>query len=119
MFKDSRRKERRPVRYSAWLALSPNKRLACLLSDVSETGACIAVEDSDVIPIIFYLLLSENGSVHRACRVVWRKPTQIGVKFERVFTEAERATLMSTLDGKASAAAADAEPAESAQPASS
>jgi hypothetical protein len=58
------------------------EQLECALSDVSDRGACITVHDSDAIPEKFLLLLAQNGAARRRCRVIWRKPRQVGVKFE-------------------------------------
>jgi hypothetical protein len=38
--------------------------------------------DSDAIPDNFLLFLAANGSARRRCRVIWRKPRELGVKFE-------------------------------------
>ncbi len=83
MITDHRKDQRRLLRYNAWLMLGPEAKHCCMLSDVSDSGACIEVEDSRVFPDQFFLLLSANGAVHRNCHVVWRKPQQLGVKFER------------------------------------
>jgi len=81
---DQRRARRRPIRYNAWMAIEGEKKLQeCVLSDVSETGARIEVLNSKKLPDRFMLLLSENGSARRVCRVVWRKPRYVGVAFER------------------------------------
>ncbi len=88
MLKDKRKSLRRPMRYTAWVALAPDQLHGCVLSDISETGARIDIDDSKTIPDQFMLLLSSNGAARRKCRVVWRKPRQIGVKFERRFPPA-------------------------------
>jgi hypothetical protein len=98
MINNKRKSLRRPMRYTAWLALEANQLHGCVLSDVSDTGARIDVEDSKPIPDEFMLLLASNGSAQRKCHVVWRKPRQIGVKFERRLAGAERATLVPRLD---------------------
>ena len=82
MRKDKRKLRRRALRYVAWVAMASGERQACLLSDMSETGARIDVENADRLPERFALLLSANGAARRTCRVVWRKPDQIGVRFE-------------------------------------
>ena len=82
MIKEKRQARRRPLRYTAWVALTANQRHGCVVSDVSDTGARIDVQDSKTIPDHFVLMLSSNGAARRFCRVVWRKPTQMGVKFE-------------------------------------
>jgi hypothetical protein len=111
---DKRKTPRRPMRYLAWLALTPNERRGCLLSDISATGARIDVDDSKVIPDRFLLLLSGTGTARRACQVMWRKPKQIGVKFESHLADAESATLVPKPDAETQAAKANAEPAENA-----
>jgi hypothetical protein len=45
---------------------------------------------------------------------MWRKPKQIGVKFESHLADAESATLVPKPDAAAQAAKANAEPAENA-----
>ena len=56
----------------------------CVLSDISESGARLDVEDSRKIPDRFPLFLTNKGAPRRNCRVIWRKPTAIGVDFERI-----------------------------------
>ena len=80
MFDEQRKSRRRPVSYTAWIALTSGPH-GCVLSDVSETGARIAVEDGDTVPDTFVLLLDGNGSARRTCDVVWRERFQIGVRF--------------------------------------
>jgi PilZ domain len=94
MIKDNRKAKRRPIRYTAWLVLAADRRQVCALWDISETGARIAVEDSSALPEHFPLWLSANGSARRTCRVIWRKPKQIGVMFEQRLADADRATLV-------------------------
>jgi hypothetical protein len=103
--KDSRKSRRRPMRYTAWVLLTAKEKYGCVLSDISEAGARIDVEDGNKIPDHFFLLLSGNGKARRACEVIWRKPTQIGVKFERRMAPVETAALLPKF-------ATDAQPAE-------
>ena len=105
MQKDNRKSRRRQVRYTAWMALSAEARHACALSDISETGARIDVDDADSVPDNFELWLASNGSARRICQVVWRKPTQIGVRFERRLADADRASLVPHMAAPAHAAA--------------
>jgi len=109
MLNDKRTARRRPIRYTAWLAPEPGALHGCVLSDISDTGARIDVEDSKALPERFVLLLSSNGSARRTCRVMWRKPQQVGVKFERKLPTNERATLVPAPDADSVAAMA-AEP---------
>ncbi len=85
------------MRYSAWLVFDAGSKHACALADISESGARIDIETSEVIPDRFVLLLSDNGAAKRKCGVIWREPTQIGVAFERPLAATERATLVPAL----------------------
>lgn len=87
MYQDKRKAQRRPMHYKAWLALSAGELRGCMLSDISDTGACIKVEDAEALPDRFFLLLSSRAATRRVCRVVWRKSNQIGVRFERSYAE--------------------------------
>ncbi len=114
MINDKRKAARRPIRYSAWVALEGEQLHGCVLSDVSETGARIDIDETKTIPDQFVLLLASNGSARRKCRVMWRKPHQFGVTFDRGLSVSERTTLVPKLDADVDAATASAEPAKSA-----
>lgn len=88
MLTEKRRIKRQPLRYTAWIALTADKRHGCVVSDVSETGARIDVQDSNSLPNHFVLMLTSTGSARRFCRVMWRKPNQVGVQFARTLAEA-------------------------------
>lgn len=53
-----------------------------MLSDISETGARIDIDESVSVPDRFILWLSKKGAALRTCRVVWRTSSQLGVRFE-------------------------------------
>lgn len=92
--KDKRKARRRPIRYTAWIALAADNLLGCVMADISDTGGRINVDSSDAIPDTFTLWLARNGSAQRKCRVVWRKPRQIGVSFDRPVFDPEQAALV-------------------------
>lgn len=83
MKSDKRKSPRRPLRYSAWIALDDDKRASCLLSDVSDSGARLEVQSNADIPQQFVLLLAQRNAPKRYCTVVWRDNNHLGVKFER------------------------------------
>lgn len=58
------------------------------------------------------LLLAENGSTRRRCRVIWRKPREIGVKFDSWLDERIRAGVRLKADTNAAAEDTDSETAE-------
>src|SRR5664279_2914494 len=103
MINEKRQARRQPLRYTAWIALTADQRHGCVVSDVSDTGARIDVQDSTTIPDHFVLMLSSNGAARRYCRVMWRKPTQIGVHFTRTLADAASATLAPKADADGSA----------------
>jgi hypothetical protein len=114
MVREKRVARRKFLRYTAWVALNAEQRHGCVVSEVSDSGARIDVQDSKILPDHFVLLLTNTGAARRYCRVMWRKPTQVGVKFVRSMTEA--ATGISAPKSKLAAAKAKtavAEPAES------
>ena len=45
MQKDKRKSRRQPLRYGAWMALDNEKLHGCVLSDISDTGARLDVEE--------------------------------------------------------------------------
>ena len=53
-------------------------RIACLVWDISVTGAQLRLSDNAELPAIAEILIS--GAPHRA-RIVWRKESHIGVEF--------------------------------------
>lgn len=69
-----------------------------MLSDASDLGACIDAEDAAIVPDRFTLLLSGNGKARRTCRVVWRKPRQVGVKFEPRAAGREKEMVVPVID---------------------
>ncbi|HXX07027.1 MAG TPA: PilZ domain-containing protein [Pseudolabrys sp.] len=106
---DKRKTKRHRMTRDAWVTLEDGTRSKCTWSNISGGGACITVPDAEGIPNSFVMLLSENGSARRRCRVIWRKPQELGIKFETQLDERLRAAL-----GKKPGASTEAtEPAES------
>ena len=109
MYRDKRKSQRRPIRYTAKLAFGPGETHACVVSNISDTGARIDMENAEAAPEQFVLFLSFNGAARRLCRVIWREPHRIGVNFETQLTAADGAS-----EPAADAEAAKGEPAETA-----
>ena len=58
---------------------------SCTVLDVSQ-GGCHVRLDADVpLPDNFFLLFTRAGSVRRACRVIWRHDTYLGLAFSGRF----------------------------------
>ncbi|MGA9083679.1 MAG: PilZ domain-containing protein [Pseudolabrys sp.] len=107
---DKRKARRHRMRFDAWLVLEDGERCDCTLSDISHIGARINIPDSEAIPANFVLFLAVNGSARRRCRVIWRKPRELGVKFETWLDDRIKATLVPK--SGAAAPSKEAEPAE-------
>src|SRR5581483_3556795 len=88
---DKRKTRRYRLRHNAWLMTEGGQRCECVVTDISDKGAHINIPDSDAVPDTFMLLLAENGSTRRRCRVIWSKPREIGVKFAYWLDERSRA----------------------------
>ena len=83
MIAEKRKTPRRALRYAAWIGTADNAPLrGCVVSDISEGGARLDVENAAELPEQFQLLLSGRDGIYRQCRAVWRTPNQIGVQFE-------------------------------------
>jgi len=77
--KDKRRATRRDVKRAARISFG-KQNLLCTVRNVSASGASIQVADVAAIPDSFRLVM-EMETAARRCVVVWRKATQVGVKF--------------------------------------
>jgi hypothetical protein len=79
---ERRRQSRRPIDIAAKLFTAVDAPVwDCIVMDISDRGAKLAVESGGDIPENFTLLLSVEGGASRCCLVVWRAGRQIGVKF--------------------------------------
>jgi hypothetical protein len=72
-----RKKPRRPFKYNARIAIAKGKPLvACLVKDISESGARIWLEKDEELPQIFTLLLTPKieglGDTRRYCQLLRR-----------------------------------------------
>jgi len=72
---EQRQHERRPID----LVVEVQAPIKCVLTDVSELGARLAVDCATVLPNEFMLVL--NNELRRWCRVKWRSDGHVGVEF--------------------------------------
>ena len=54
---------------------------ACVIIDMSETGAQLEIPSEAELPPEFWLLVGGNANVRRQCRIVWRSGNRMGVRF--------------------------------------
>ncbi|HET7804919.1 MAG TPA: PilZ domain-containing protein [Pseudolabrys sp.] len=95
---DKRKARRHRLRRNAWVMLEADQRCECVITNISDRGAHINVADSHALPDSFILLLAENGATRRRCRVIWRKPREIGIKFDSWLDERIRAGVKPKID---------------------
>jgi hypothetical protein len=82
MPREQRKNVRRALSYPAQVDIGDNSPpRQCMLNDVSEDGAQIAIEDASGLPNLFILIMGFDGTARRRCRVIWRSETRIGVEF--------------------------------------
>jgi hypothetical protein len=78
---DRRTKQRNQTFRFGVINADPDRRVLCLVKNISATGAMIDVENTLEIPDEFTLVI-ESDPFGRRCRVAWRKPKEIAVKFD-------------------------------------
>ena len=81
MVDNERRKEiRHRILKAGLIAFNRSATIECRVRNISPIGACLEVAGPLGIPDEF-LLLIEHHQLKKNCRVIWRKPTKVGVEF--------------------------------------
>ena len=81
---EKRKTQRKHLRHSGWIASRETETIQkCMISDISDSGARLDVENAGDLPDEFVLLLTRNAKTRRTCRIVWRSRSQVGVHFDR------------------------------------
>jgi methyl-accepting chemotaxis protein len=76
---DKRASPRREIARAARIELGDGTAVECTLSDVSQTGARVAIEDAAAVPDEFVLVLRDD--LRRRCRAIRRDDGSLGVMF--------------------------------------
>ena len=80
--REQRKTKRTHRRQAAWVVLDGGAaKISCVLWDISEGGARIAAAHGNALPDVFGLFLTKDGKSRRFCQVVWRRGSQLGVRF--------------------------------------
>jgi hypothetical protein len=80
--REQRKQKRTHRRQAAWVVLDGGvAKIPCVLWDISEGGARIAAAHGNALPDVFGLFLNKDGKSRRFCQVVWRRGSQLGVRF--------------------------------------
>lgn len=81
---DNRRSIRRPIRIPAKMAADSGALLRdCVVLDISESGARLGIEDTQLLPDEFTIVFASGGRPYRRCHILWRSKTQLGVLFDK------------------------------------
>jgi len=84
LLSSKKRETRKSVRQPGWITLEGGfAARACVVEDLSGTGAKITIGDSNTLPAKLRLAFSRDARTGRACEVVWRRGKSVGVKFVR------------------------------------
>jgi transposase len=71
--------KRVPLRRAAWIMGAGGEKIACVLANLSESGAQLELLGCDLLPQQFTLCLEDK----RCCaRLVWRRRWRFAVTFE-------------------------------------
>ena len=77
-----KREVRKSLKRPAWITLDGGFAVRhCLVQNISTAGAKLTLDDATALPQMIRLAFSRDARTGRACQVVWRRGTSIGVKF--------------------------------------
>jgi hypothetical protein len=78
---DRRTAPRRKTRFKATIIHGPERTTtSCVVRNLSDTGACLKLDDPTAIPAEFYLIWLADRAVLKA-EAVWRSKGELGVRF--------------------------------------
>jgi hypothetical protein len=93
---DKRKARRHRLRRDAWVMLDAGQRCECVITNISDRGAHISIADSDALPDSFVCWPKRRNAP--PCRIIWRKPREIGIKFESWLDDRIRAGVKPNTD---------------------
>ena len=79
MTKENRESPRKQIDLMVRIQTGGGSSIACLMSNMSQTGVCLTIDNPGALPEEFMLLFKDD--LKRWCKVQWRSKTQVGVKF--------------------------------------
>jgi PilZ domain-containing protein len=79
-----KRHTRKSLSQPGWITLEGGfAARACVVQDMSATGAKITIEDPNMLPAKLRLAFARDARTGRNCEVVWRRGKVAGIKFVR------------------------------------
>ena len=83
-FDTKKRAARKSLQQPGWITLEGGfAARACVVRDLSSSGAKLTIEDSNTLPAKLRLAFSRDARTGRPCEVVWRRGQTVGIKFVR------------------------------------
>jgi quercetin dioxygenase-like cupin family protein len=79
MTKENRQSPRKQIDLMVRIQTGGGSSIACLMSNMSQTGVCLTIDDPSALPEEFMLYFKDD--LKRWCKIQWRSKTQVGVKF--------------------------------------
>ena len=81
---EKKRAVRKSLRQPGWITLEGGfAARACVVEDLSASGAKVIVEDNNTLPAKLRLAFTRDTRNGSRCEVVWRRGKTVGVKFVR------------------------------------
>jgi hypothetical protein len=77
---ERRRHPRHRTLKGGHIAFNRAGTIDCRIRNLSPLGACLEVTSQVGIPEEFTLVI-DSDHLRQGCRVIWRRPTQLGVEF--------------------------------------
>jgi hypothetical protein len=78
---ERRKVPRRRTLKAGLISFNRAATIECQVRNLSPVGACLDVSSQIGIPDEFTLVV-DHERLKKKCRVIWRKPTRLGVEFE-------------------------------------
>jgi hypothetical protein len=79
---ERRKQQRSRVFWAAKVSFNRRQSLLdCVVRDMSETGAKLAVTESAFVPREFELVIPKRAAAYQA-RIIWRQSDEVGIQFE-------------------------------------
>jgi PilZ domain len=78
------RTHRREIAMRGWIGFQDDSRLPCIIVDISQDGATLAVNEPSALPENFRLYFSRTAQTFRECVVRQRERDSVGVQFQKL-----------------------------------
>ncbi|MBR1126577.1 PilZ domain-containing protein [Bradyrhizobium lablabi] len=82
LLRTKKREARKSMHQPGWITLDGGfAARPCVVQDLSSSGAKVTIDDPNTLPAKLRLAFSRDARTGRACEVVWRRGSTVGIKF--------------------------------------